>query len=61
MRHALTALCLVFAARASALARLSVAPLPGPVRPLAEVETNVVISAPRAADDLWRIAIEFAP
>ena len=38
--------------------RLSVADLPMPLRPLAEVETNVVFNAGAASDNLWRLLIE---
>lgn len=50
----------VFFAHASAFAgaRLSLSALPGPVRPRAENETNVVFDAGFAGDNLWRLSIE---
>ena len=43
---------------ASAGARLVVPSLPEAVRPLAEVETNVVFSTGAAADNKWTLTIE---
>ena len=58
MKYIVTFLCLAIAAAASAVARLSVDALPGPVRPLAEAETNVVFSAGARGDNLWKLSIE---
>ena len=58
MTYIATVLCMVCAAAVLAAARLSVDALPGPVRPLAEVETNVVFSAGAQGDNLWKLSIE---
>ena len=58
MKYIVTFLCLAIAAAASAVARLSVDALPGPVRPLAEAETNVVFSAGARGDNIWKLSIE---
>ena len=58
MKHIVTVLCMVIAAAASAASRLSVDALPGPVRPLAEAETNVVFSAGARGDNIWKLSIE---
>ena len=58
MKHIVTALCMVCAAAASAVTRLSVGALPKPVRPLAEAETNVVFSSGAQDDNLWKLLIE---
>ena len=39
-------------------ARLEVLSLPEPLRPRAEVETNVAFSAGRTVDNLWRLSVE---
>ena len=57
MKYIVTFLCLAIAAAASAVARLSVDALPGPVRPLAEAETNVVFSAGARGDNIWKLSI----
>ena len=49
---------MAYAAAAFASARIGVQSLPVPVRPLAEVETNVVFSAGMQGDNLWKLAIE---
>jgi len=58
MKHLLTVLCFVLTLAVYASERLSVADLPMPLRPLAEVETNVVFNAGAASDNLWRLLIE---
>ena len=58
MKYIVTALCMVCVAAVSAAMRLSVDALPGPVRPLAEAETNVVFSAGARGDNLWKLSIE---
>ena len=58
MKHFATVLCMAYAASAFASARIGVQSLPAPVRPLAEVETNVVFSAGMQGDNLWKLAIE---
>jgi hypothetical protein len=58
MKHFATVLCMAYAAAAFASARIGVQSLPAPVRPLAEVETNVVFSAGMQGDNLWKLAIE---
>ena len=58
MRRFTTALLLLLSASALAAARVAVPSLPEPVRPLAEVETNVVFSTGAAADNKWTLTIE---
>ena len=58
MKYIATVLCMFCAAAASAVARLSVDALPGPVRPLAEAETNVVFSVGAWSDNIWKLSIE---
>ena len=59
MRGALSVLVLSsFAFSAFAAARVAVPSLPEPVRPLAEVETNVVFDAGATGDNLWRLVVE---
>ena len=58
MKHLLIVLCLGLALAVHASARLVVPSLPEAVRPLAEVETNVVFSTEAAADNKWTLTIE---
>ena len=58
MKHLLIVLCLGLALAVHASARLVVSSLPEAVRPLAEVETNVVFSTGAAADNKWTLTIE---
>ena len=58
MKHLLIVLCLGLALAVHASARLVVPSLPEAVRPLAEVETNVVFSTGAAADNKWTLTIE---
>ena len=58
MKYIAIVLCMFCAAAASAAARLSVDALPEPVRPLAEAETNVVVSAGAQGDNIWKLSIE---
>ncbi len=58
MKHLLIVLCLGLALAVHASARVVVPSLPEPVRPLAEVETNVVFSTGAAADNKWTLTIE---
>ena len=58
MKHLLIVLCLGLALAVHASARLAVSSLPEAVRPLAEVETNVVFSTGAAADNKWTLTIE---
>ena len=58
MKHLLTVLCFVLTLAVYASERLSVADLPMPLRPLAEVETNVVFSTGAATDNKWTLTIE---
>ena len=58
MKHLLIVLCLGLALAVHASARLVVPSLPEAVRPLAEVETNVVFSAGAATDNKWTLTIE---
>ena len=58
MKYIATLLCMVCAATVLAAARLSVDALPGPVRPLAEAETNVVFSTGAPTDNKWTLTIE---
>ena len=58
MKHLLIVLCLGLALAVHASARLAVLSLPEAVRPLAEVETNVVFSTGAAADNKWTLTIE---
>ena len=51
-------LALLVHASAQAGARVVVPSLPEPMRPLAEVETNVTFDAGMAGDNLWRLSIE---
>ena len=51
-------LALLVHASAFAGARVVVPSLPEPVRPLAEVETNVVFDAGGTGDNLWWLTIE---
>ena len=58
MKHLLIVLCLGLALAVHASARLAVSSLPEAVRPLAEVEANVVFSTGAAADNKWTLTIE---
>ena len=58
MRFAAGVLFAVFSFSAFAGARVVVSSLPEAVRPLAEVETNVVFSTGAAADNKWTLTIE---
>jgi len=58
MKHLLIVLCLGLALAVHASARIVVPSLPEAVRPLAEVETNVVFSTVAAADNKWTLTIE---
>ena len=58
MRRFTTALILLLSASALAAARVVVPSLPEAVRPLAEVETNVVFSTGAATDNKWTLTIE---
>jgi len=58
MKLSLTFLGLAFSASALAAERVVVPSLPEPVRPLAEVETNVVFSTGAATDNKWTLTIE---
>ena len=58
MKQFETVLCMVCAAAALASSRIGVRSLPESVRPLAEVETNVVFSTGAAADNKWTLTIE---
>lgn len=58
MKHLLIVLCLVLTLTVYGSERLSVADLPMPLRPLAEVETNVVFSTGAATDNKWTLTIE---
>ena len=58
MKNLSIVLCLGLALAVHASARLVVPSLPEAVRPLAEVETNVVFSAGMQGDNLWKLAIE---
>ena len=58
MKHLLIVLCLGLALAVHASARVVVPSLPEAVRPLAEVETNVVFSTGAAADNKWTLTIE---
>ena len=58
MKHLSIVLCLGLALAVHASARLAVPSLPEAVRPLAEVETNVVFSTGAAADNKWTLTIE---
>ena len=58
MKHLLIVLCLGLALAVHASARLAVLSLPEAVRPLAEVETNVVFSTGAATDNKWTLTIE---
>ena len=58
MKHLLIVLCLGLALAVHASARIVVPSLPEAVRPLAEVETNVVFSTGAAADNKWTLTIE---
>ena len=51
-------MCLGLALAVHASARLAVLSLPEAVRPLAEVETNVVFSTGAATDNKWTLTIE---
>ena len=58
MRRFTTALILLLSASALAGARVVVPSLPEAVRPLAEVETNVVFSTGAPTDNKWTLTIE---
>jgi len=58
MKHLLIVLCLGLALAVHASARVVVPSLPEAVRPLAEVETNVLFSTGAAADNKWTLTIE---
>ena len=58
MKHLLIVLCLGLALAVHASARLVVPSLPEAVRPLAEVETNVVFSTGAPTDNKWTLTIE---
>ncbi len=58
MKHSLTAVLLALSTSVAAASRMSVDALPEPVRPLAEVETNVAFSVGMPGDNLWRLSIE---
>ena len=58
MKHLLIVLCLVLTLTVYGSERLSVTDLPMPLRPLAEVETNVVFSTGAATDNKWMLTIE---
>ena len=58
MKHFATVLCMAYAAAAFASARIGVQSLPAPMRPLAEVETNVVFSVGMPGDNLWKLSID---
>ena len=58
MKHLSIVLCLGLALAVHASARLVVPSLPEAVRPLAEVETNVVFSTGAATDNKWTLTIE---
>ena len=49
---------MAFAAAAFASTRIGVQSLPAPVRPLAEVETNVAFSVGMPGDNLWKLSID---
>ena len=58
MKFAAAVLFAVFSFSALAGARVVVPSLPEAVRPLAEVETNVVFSTGAATDNKWTLTIE---
>ena len=58
MKHLLIFLCLVLTLTVYGSERLSVTDLPMPLRPLAEVETNVVFSTGATTDNKWTLTIE---
>ena len=58
MKFAFVVLFVFFSFFALAGAKVVVPSLPEPVRPLAEVETNVVFSTGAAADNKWTLTIE---
>ncbi len=58
MKHLSIVLCFGLALAVHASARLAVSSLPEAVRPLAEVETNVVFSTGAATDNKWTLTIE---
>ena len=58
MKHLSIVLCLGLALAVHASARLVVPRLPEAVRPMAEVETNVVFSTGAATDNKWTLTIE---
>ena len=58
MKHLSIVLCLGLALAVHASARFVVPSLPEAVRPLAEVETNVVFSTGAATDNKWTLTIE---
>ena len=58
MKHSLTAVLLALSTSVAAASRMSVDALPEPVRPLAEVETNVAFSVGMPGENLWRLSIE---
>ena len=58
MKHLLIFLCFVLTLTVYGSERLSVTDLPMPLRPLAEVETNVVFSTGAATDNKWTLTIE---
>ena len=55
---AVVLIALLVHASAFAGARMVVPSLPEPVRPLAEVETNVAFSVGAPRDNLWRLSVE---
>ena len=58
MKHLLIVLCLVLTLTVYGSERLSVTDLPMPLRPLAEVETNVAFSVGVPGDNLWKLSID---
>ena len=58
VKSAATVLSAVVSLFALAAASVAVPSLPEPVRPLAEVETNVVFSTGEATDNKWTLTIE---
>ena len=58
MKHLSIVLCLGLALAVHASARVVVPSLPEAVRPLAEVETNVVFSTGAPTDNKWTLTIE---
>ena len=58
MKHLLIFLCFVLTLTVYGSERLSVTDLPMPLRPLAEVETNVEFSTGAPTDNKWTLTIE---